>query len=149
EAVKTIALAIVPLLALTAAARADPCVTSVSPTFQPVAPGSSVEHVTAFSSTSGQCASQSSFDSRFADVQNQIGNVQSENRDGIAMAMAVGSMNLGGAAAAAGPGKAALGFGFGSYKGNLSLSSGVAYAISKQLSINGGVSTTPTSPHPA
>jgi len=135
--------AIVLLLSLTAVAHADPCITALDIQREPVnTPFGS--HVVEVTPTTGQCASEASFNSKFNDLQNQI----KELRDGVSMAMAAGQLNLGGAAAAAGPGKLAAGFGVGGYKQSVSLSGGIAYAISKRLSFSGGVSTTPTSRTP-
>jgi hypothetical protein len=141
-------LAVIALLLLAVPARADPCVTSVTPTIQPVVPGGEAAHVTDVSSTTGQCVSQANFDSRFNDLQNQITFNRNQARAGIAMAMAAASMGVGSAASGAGSGKIAAGLGIGDFQNTVSLSAGIAYAVNKRFNLSGGVSVAPLNGQP-
>ena len=89
-----------------------------------------------------------SFDSRFADIQNQITVNRSEARAGIAMAMAAASMGVGSAASGAGAGKVAAGLGAADFQGTVSLSAGIAYAVNKRFNLSGGVSVAPVNGPP-
>jgi autotransporter adhesin len=89
------------------------------------------------------------FNNRFNDLQSQISNNQSEARRGISMALASAGMGAGAAAAAgAGAGKAALSAAVGEFEGQVSLSAGISYAVTKRLMFSAGVSASPFAPVP-
>lgn len=91
----------------------------------------------------------STFNARFADIENQININRKEARAGIAAAMAAASMGVGGAASGAGAGKLAAGLGFGEFEGTVSLSAGLAYSLSKQFNLSAGVSIAPLNGRPS
>jgi hypothetical protein len=94
-------------------------------------------------------ATNNTFNTRFNDLQTQIGNNNLMAQRGVAMAFAAGSLGAGaGAAAAAGAGKAALSAGAGEFEGQWSFAAGISYAVNKRLLLNAGTTVTPFAPVP-